>query len=138
MNYDLSDWMITSITGYIDRDERSRQEYDANSLEFLYVNVDESYSQFSQELRTTGNIGDVVMTAGLYYWHSEYDAAQTSYDLWKYLPTGPFPTNSFGGTWPVGTRAIIKQRGENTSYAAFASADSVSYTHLTLPTIYSV
>ena len=123
INYDLSDWMITSITGYIDRDERSRQEYDANSLEFLYVNVDESYSQFSQELRTTGNIGDVVMTAGLYYWHSEYDAAQTSYDLWKYLPTGPFPTNSFGGTWPVGTRAIIKQRGENTSYAAFASAD---------------
>ena len=123
MSYDLSNWMITSITGYIDRDESSRQEYDANSLEFLYVNVDESYSQFSQELRATGNIGDLVMTAGLYYWQSDYDAAQTSYDLWKYLPTGPFPTNSFGGTWPVGTRAIIKQRGENTSYAAFASAD---------------
>ena len=123
ISYKMNDWMITAITGYIDRDESSRQEYDANSLEFLYVNVNEDYSQFSQEVRATGNIGDVVLTTGLYYWQSEYDAAQTSYDLWKYLPTGPFPTNSFGGTWPVGTRAIIKQHGENTSYAAFASAD---------------
>ena len=122
MNYDVNDWIVTSITGYIDRDEDARLEYDGNSLEFLYVDTDQSYSQFSQELRTTGNIGDVVLTTGIYYWYSEYDSEQISYDMWKWLP-GPFPTNTFGGGWPVGTTQVISQHGENKSYAAFASAD---------------
>ena len=112
LNYDLGDWEVKSITGYVDRNEHALTEYDANHFEFLSVYADTDYQQFSQELRLNGSIGDVEMTSGLYYWYSDYDTHSTTYDLFEWL-----------GGLPDGSVGTISQHGETESYAAFTSAD---------------
>jgi len=112
MNYDMEDWVMTAITGYIDRSEKSRLEYDANSIPFLDVESETDYSQFSQELRVNGSIGDVNLTSGLYYWSSDYNTDSVTNDLFEWLAS--FPDGSVG---------TISQEGETESYAAFTSAD---------------
>jgi iron complex outermembrane recepter protein len=122
MNYDmLQDWLLTSITGYIDRNENSRLEYDANSIPFLDVENETDYSQYSQELRVTGNIGDVALTSGLYYWYSDYDTDSVTNDLFEWL-----------ASLPDGSVGTISQHGETESYAAFTSADWKLTEELTL------
>jgi len=112
LNYSFSDWVLTSITGYINRNEFSRLEYDANHFEFLSVESDTDYQQFSQEMRVNGNIGDVELTTGLYYWYSDYDTHSATYDLFEWL-----------ASLPDGSIGTISQHGETESYAAFTSAD---------------
>ncbi len=112
LNYDLGDWQLKSITGYIDRNEHALTEYDANHFEFLSVYSDTDYQQFSQEFRVNGSIGDVEMTSGLYYWDSDYDTHSTTYDLFEWL-----------AGLPDGSVGTISQHGETESYAAFTSAD---------------
>jgi iron complex outermembrane receptor protein len=94
MNYAMQEWYLTSITGYIDRNEHSRLEYDANSIPFL------------------DNIGDVELTSGLYYWYSDYDTHSSTNDLFEWL-----------AGLPDGSVGTISQHGETESYAAFTSAD---------------
>lgn len=112
LNYDLDDWQLKSITGYINRNEHALTEYDANHFEFLSVYADTDYQQFSQELRLNGSIGDVEMTSGLYYWYSDYDTNSITYDLFEWL-----------AGLPDGSVGTISQHGETESYAAFTSAD---------------
>lgn len=113
LNYELGDWLLTSITGYINRNENTRLEYDGNRFEFLTAFTDQDYEQFSQELRLDGTIGNVELTTGLYYWDSEYDANQRTDELWPFLVP----------VFPPGTVGWISQHGETESYAAFGSAD---------------
>jgi iron complex outermembrane receptor protein len=112
LNYTLGDWQLTAITGYINRNEHALLEYDANHFEFLTVQSNTDYEQFSQELRVNGNIGDVALTSGLYYWNSDYDADSVTYDLFEWL-----------AGLPDGSVGTISQHGETESYAAFTSAD---------------
>jgi len=112
LDYTVNDWALTAITGYINRNESSYLEYDANSFEFLAVGSDTDYQQFSQEFRATGTIGDVTLTSGLYYWYSDYDTASETYFLFEWL-----------ADLPPGSIGTISQHGENESYAAFSSAD---------------
>ena len=72
LNYTMGDWLLTGITGYINRNETARAEYDANRFEFLTVDTNTDYQQFSQEVRINGTVGDVELTSGLYYWYSDY------------------------------------------------------------------
>ena len=125
LNYNIGDWVLTSITGYINRNENSRLEYDGNRFEFLTVESDTDYEQTSQELRLNGNIGDFNVTTGLYYWDSEYDTNSYTFDLFEFLPAPVAPLPDGG----VGT---ISQHGETESYAAFASADWALTEKLTL------
>ena len=111
-NYTLGDWELTSITGYINRNEFTRLEYDANAFEFLSIESDTAYEQFSQEIRVAGTIGDVELTTGLYYWDSEYDAQSFTFDLFEFL-----------AGLPDGSVGTISQHGETESIAVFASAD---------------
>jgi len=120
-NYTMGDWLLTAITGYINRNENARLEYDANRFEFLTVQSDTDYEQFSQEIRLNGTIGDVEMTSGLYYWDSDYDAASETYDLFEWL-----------AGLPDGSIGTISQHGETESYAAFTSADWSVTEELTL------
>ena len=121
MNWDIGNWLLTSVTGYVDRDEDFRLEYDASQVEVLTVLAKQDYEQFSQELRADGNITDNInLTAGLYYWDSEYEQFQEAFDLWYYLGIGFGPE---GGLWPGAVSQPLDGKGENTSYAAFASVD---------------
>ena len=112
LDYTIDEWVITAITGYINRNEYSYLEYDANRFEFLAVGSDTDYQQFSQEFRATGNIGDVTLTSGLYYWYSDYDTHSETYYLFEWL-----------ADLPPGSIGTISQHGETESYAAFSSAD---------------
>ncbi|MEH6589606.1 MAG: TonB-dependent receptor [Halioglobus sp.] len=121
MNWTLGDWTLTSITGYMDRDEEQRLEYDASHNEFLYVLSENTYEQFSQEFRANGNLTDNInLTAGLYYWESEYDQFQESFDMWYYFGFNESMDPSFG---PGAISQDLAGNGDNTSYAAFASMD---------------
>ncbi|TDG14848.1 TonB-dependent receptor [Seongchinamella unica] len=121
MNWALGDWMLTAITGYIEREEEFRVEYDATQVEFLTVQAAQEYEQFSQEVRINGNLTDNInLTAGVYYWNSEYDQFQESFDMWYYLGIGFGPE---GGLWPGAISSELDGTGENTSYAVFASVD---------------
>jgi iron complex outermembrane recepter protein len=112
LEYGMGDWELTSITGYVERDENSLLEYDGNSIEFLSVSSSTDYEQFSQEVRLNGTLGDVALTTGLYYWKSEYETRSATLDLFEWL-----------AGLPDGSIATISQKGETESYAAFASAD---------------
>lgn len=121
MNWAIADWTLTSVTGYVDRDEAFYAEYDASQVEFLYIEAEQEYEQFSQELRINGNINDNInLTAGLYYWNSEYTQSQESFDMWYYLGIGFGPE---GGFAPGAISSQLTGKGENTAYAAFASMD---------------
>ena len=116
MNWGVGDWMLTSVTGYVEREEAFRGEYDGSQIEFLYILAEQDYEQFSQELRINGNLNDNInLTAGLYYWSSEYDQFQESFDMWYWL--------GFGAFGPGAVSSQLDGVGENTSYAAFASID---------------
>ena len=121
LNWTVGDWELTSITGYVERDEDFRVEYDAAQVEFLTVLAAQDYEQFSQELRANGSITENInLTAGLYYWNSEYGQFQESFDMWYYLGIGFGPE---GGLWPGAVSSQLDGTGENTAYAAFASMD---------------
>lgn len=121
MNWAIGDWTLTSVTGYVDREEAFRGEYDASRLQLLYIEAEQEYEQFSQEIRVNGSINDNInLTAGLYYWDSEYDQFQESFDMWYYIVPG---FGSAGGFGPGEISQPLDGTGENTAYAAFASMD---------------
>jgi iron complex outermembrane receptor protein len=121
MNWMLGDWRLTSITGYVDREEEFRLEYDASRVEFLYIDAAHDYEQTSQEFRINGNLGDSVnLTAGLYYWESEAYQFQESYDMWYFFGLGFGPE---GGLNPGDVSQDLESVVDNEAYALFASID---------------
>jgi len=126
MNVDLDDnWTLTSITGYVERDEEFNLEYDASQGEFLNIVGEQDYEQITQELRINGDVTDQIkLTAGLYYFDSEYRQFQESFELWNYLGFGPTDAYPLGGGYPLNdVSQPLDGTGENTSYALFASMD---------------
>ncbi|WP_159931093.1 TonB-dependent receptor [Oceanicoccus sp. KOV_DT_Chl] len=153
MNWLIGDWQLTSITGTVDREEDARLEYDSSSVEFLYILSASEYEQFSQEFRINGNINDNMnVTAGLYYWDSEYKQTQTGFDMWFYIPIdlgfgageeflfgadgmSPIPQIGFPGWAPLPPGDVtqtLNNKGTNTAYSAFASLDWKLTDQLTL------
>jgi iron complex outermembrane receptor protein len=119
MNWMLGDWRLTSITGYLNREDSSRVEYDASRTEFLYVETATDYEQTSQEFRINGNVGENInVTGGLYYWDSEYKQFQESFDMWYF-----FGFNEAMGFGPGDISQDLNGEGSNTAYSAFASVD---------------
>ena len=119
MNWMLGDWRLTSITGYLNREDSSRVEYDASRTEFLYVETATEYEQTSQEFRINGNLTESInITGGLYYWDSEYKQFQESFDMWYF-----FGFNESMGFGPGDISQDLNGEGTNTAYSAFASVD---------------
>jgi iron complex outermembrane recepter protein len=120
-NWLVGDWALTSITGYVDRDEATRLEYDASANEFLYVIAGSEYSQFSQEFRINGNLTENInLTAGVYYWESEYWQTQDSFDMWYFFGFNESMHPDFG---PGDISQNLTGEGDNTAYAIFANMD---------------
>jgi iron complex outermembrane receptor protein len=121
VNWALGDWNLASITGYVNRDEDFRLEYDASRVEFLYIDAAHDYEQTSQEFRIDGNISDDIhLVAGLYYWDSEWKQSQESFDMWYYFGIGFGPE---GGLNPGDVSQLLTGKGDNEAYAAYASVD---------------
>jgi len=112
MNWTVGDWQLTSITGHVEREESFDLEYDASNVEFLNITGSSDYEQLSQEFRINGNLTEAItLTAGVYYWDSEFRQDQTSHDMWGFLG------------FPADTHQSLDNTGSNTATSLFASAD---------------
>jgi iron complex outermembrane recepter protein len=117
MNWQINDsWSLTSITGYMSKEEEMLLDYDASQVDFLSITTSHEYEQFSQEVRVTGDLtDDIKLTTGLYYWDSEYDQFQESFHLWYYLGFNALPVSD--------VTSPLSGSGTNESTAIFASMD---------------
>jgi iron complex outermembrane receptor protein len=110
INLDLGAVKLTSVTGYREMTETQTQDFDGSTADLYYVLREQTYEQFSQELRAAGNIGDTFdYVVGGYYFSSKYQLEQWT-RLFAFDPTIPpevFDTNP------------QQVNGKTTSYALF-------------------
>jgi len=146
MSLDLSDNLrVVSVTGYRDMSEYRIFDFDGSSAPFITIERWNNYDQFSQELRLDGQWQNLSMTAGVYYWQSEFDQDWvTGAQFWSILFGGvaadPFLwglcQNQLPGTqiWcdsgipngiPLGdvVTQILYETQETTSIAGFFQLD---------------
>lgn len=118
INADTSIGTITSITAY--RKSKNFIEYDIDGTPVVQVvgADDDKIKQFSQELRLTGEVGNLQYVGGLYYLNINHKRIEnrlldgfpgSTYDLFLAPPGGPNPNLTVQG-----------QDIETTSYAAYA------------------
>ncbi len=75
MNYDAGSVKLTSITGW--RQSTEFQTQDFGTASFYYARREQKYTQWSQELRASGKIGDTFdYVIGGFYFNSHYDFLQ--------------------------------------------------------------
>ncbi len=75
MNFDAGAIKLTSITGW--RNSKEFQTQDFGTASFYYARREQDYTQWSQELRASGKIGDSFdYVVGGYYFDSHYDFVQ--------------------------------------------------------------
>ncbi len=95
VNWELGDNLtLTYLYGNRDSDEQTDQDFDSTSEDFFSTRRIQDYEQDSHELRLAGNLtDDFHLTAGLYYWDSEYTLNQTTFFLAQFLaPVTPDTT----------------------------------------------
>lgn len=67
---------ITSVTGYRNTVEDRTYDFDGSSANYIFIDRDNEYEQFSEEVRLEGNwdtgMGNITVVAGAYYWRSEF------------------------------------------------------------------
>ena len=95
-NLELGGFLISSVTGWRSSRESVRQDFDSTSIDFFDTLREQTYRQFSQELRVSGNLTDAIdFVAGFYYFNSNYTLDQTTF-FGPFLqalppPAGPLP-----------------------------------------------
>ena len=110
MNYELGDVKLTSITGYRKSDEQQTQDFDASVVDLYYVDREQDYKQFSQEIRAAGNLGmNFDYVVGGFYFDSEYNLTQWS-RVFGFAPTVP------PRVFDANAQTV---NGKTTSYAVF-------------------
>jgi len=68
---------LTSVTGWRKMTETQTQDFDGSTADLYYVLRNQTYDQFSQELRAAGKIGDTFdYVVGGYYFRSKYQLQQ--------------------------------------------------------------
>jgi len=124
MNWSVGDWQVTAITGYQDRNEKSTYEWDASQLDLLTITGEHDYSQLSQEIRVNGDVNENInLTAGVYYFKSDYSQDQQSHDMWYYLAALD-PSLAFLAPFAPGDiTQDLETEGGNEVKAIFASMD---------------
>jgi iron complex outermembrane recepter protein len=90
MSFQLNDHLrLVSVTGYRDMNEYRIFDFDGSSAPFITIERWNDYEQFSQEFRIDGTWDRVSMTAGVYYWRSEFEQ--------DWVTGGQFWSTLFGG-----------------------------------------
>ena len=73
MTYDISDaFRLVSVTGYRDMLEYRNSDFDGASGNYITIERDNDYEQFSEELRLEWNREDLSVVGGVYYWKSDF------------------------------------------------------------------
>jgi iron complex outermembrane receptor protein len=89
LNSKIGDWSLTAITGYRDTTDILLEENSGTppvvlgpgiSLPLFVAARDQTYKQFSQEVRISGDITDWMdLVAGVYYLHTDYKIKPGNY-----------------------------------------------------------
>ncbi len=91
MTAEISDTMqLVSITGYRDMVENRFLDFDGSSGNFITIDRDNDFEQFSQELRLEGTlepgIGTINWVIGGYYWWSDFNQHwNTGGSFWSFV-----------------------------------------------------
>ena len=99
MNYDLNDAMtLVSVTGYHDTPyEDTISELDGTADDFIYIDSDNIYDQFSQEIRLEGTYDWGNFVIGGYYFESSYDQDWTTTGSFWQVLLGALALDTPGG-----------------------------------------
>ena len=68
VNWDLGEFLVTSITGYSGYEFQELSDVDFTDLRFIQQDIDQDFDQYSQELRLTSPLGErFEYIVGFYY-----------------------------------------------------------------------
>jgi iron complex outermembrane recepter protein len=83
INWDIGNFTLTSITGWIATDDHVAADYDQTELPFFPTFRIQEHDQFSQELRLQSNfsgmdgfLGNLEVVLGLFYFEQEHEISQ--------------------------------------------------------------
>ncbi|MCC7414446.1 MAG: TonB-dependent receptor [Gammaproteobacteria bacterium] len=109
LNWSTAIGTVTSLSGYSRYNVADNWDGDLTAFEGTSLNIDESYHQWSEELRLVSNSrGPVDYMAGLYYLASQLDAAfRVSANL-----KGPFPLPTLPPSFRVTNNRLFGQDSE--------------------------
>ena len=99
MNFDINDALsLVSVTGYHDTpEEDSISELDGTADDFIFIDNNNVYEQFSQEIRLEGSYDWGNFVVGGYYFESTYDQDWvTTGSFWEVL-LGPLGLDTAAG-----------------------------------------
>lgn len=130
-NYELDNYLLTSLTSGNKIDEKYKNDQDWSDLDALTGNDTRDNKQWSQELRISSTSDSKLQwVAGLYYFDQDFDATQeaingpdtiyAAFGLTDLIGTGT-PPSSIGLPDSVTIRADSTIKAE--SYAAYGNAD---------------
>jgi len=84
MNWNLGEYILTSITGYVETDDLIASDFDQTEIPFFPTFRDQVHDQFSQELRVqtdysgrSGFMGNLDVVLGLYYFEQAHQLVQS-------------------------------------------------------------
>ncbi len=90
MNLDLNDQLhLVSVTGYREMVEDRLIDFDGAKGNYITIERDNDYEQFSQELRLEFTTDRLSLVGGVYYWRSEFEQ--------DWVTGGEFWYSLFGG-----------------------------------------
>jgi iron complex outermembrane receptor protein len=79
-NLKLGELMLTSVSGWRQSNETVRQDFDSTSINFFDTQRVQTYRQFTQEFRVSGDLTDQIdFVTGFYYFNSNYTLDQTTF-----------------------------------------------------------
>lgn len=124
-NYDMGDYLLTSITALNDRFDHYLNNFDPSPADFLYLDYYNDWEQSSQEFRITSQGSEAFQfVAGLYFWDVEYmqawDVGRLHYNLDL---VGAIAGTPGGAGFTGDTLARNGQEQETSSTAVFFSGD---------------
>ena len=126
MNWDIGDFIITSITGNREMDEEYRIEFDGAPNQLLSFDYFNDWEQTSQELRIMSDWDNDAwdFVVGAYYWDVDYTQRWNVRELHYALDLIGAITGVPGGAgFTPDTINYNGQDQETESWAAFASVD---------------
>jgi iron complex outermembrane receptor protein len=90
MQYQLNDNLtLVSVTGYRDMVEERLTDFDGTAVDFITIDRDNVFDQFSQEFRLEGSYDNVTFVTGLYYFESDYTQDWiTGGSFWNFVTGG--------------------------------------------------
>lgn len=109
INWDIGDFTLTSITGWVETDDLAAADFDQTELPFFPTFREQVHDQFSQEVRLhsdfagkSGFLGDLELVLGLFYFEQEHEIVQS-------FPTLGNPTSADYSHQDGDSRAVFGQ-----------------------------